>query len=148
MEESEIKRHTLVDPATLRTLVDHRLLRADQTVDGTYYELSHDSLIQPVLGSRRSLAFLAGWHLFVGIVGLFFGGLYLAMVPFMPLAYFFSESRGSEGDWFLLMITPFSALLGWIFWRGGVRNIKKFKDMRRRLRISRRTAPEIEGRAT
>jgi hypothetical protein len=148
MEESEIKRHTLVDLATLRALVDHRLLRADQTADGTYYELSHDSLIQPALGSRGSLAFRAGWHLFVGLVGLLFGGLYLALAPFMPLGYFFKESSDSQGDWVFVVLTPVFALLGWIFWRAGVRNIKEFKDMRRRFRISRRTAPEIKGRAT
>lgn len=34
-------------------LVDRRLLRSDQRADSTYYELSHDMLIEAVLATRR-----------------------------------------------------------------------------------------------
>lgn len=53
MEETEIERLLRIKPSTLRALVDQRLLRADQSADGIYYELSHDSLIGPVLDSQR-----------------------------------------------------------------------------------------------
>ena len=33
--------------------MDRRLLRSDQRADGTFYELSHDTLIEPVLATRR-----------------------------------------------------------------------------------------------
>lgn len=53
MEESEINTLLGVRPVTLQALVDGRLLRVEQSVNGKYYELSHDSLIQTVLHSRR-----------------------------------------------------------------------------------------------
>jgi hypothetical protein len=53
MEESEITRLLGLRVDTLRTLVDRRLLRSDQTAYGTYYELSHDSLVKPISNSRR-----------------------------------------------------------------------------------------------
>src|SRR5262249_43806037 len=145
--ESEIKRHTSVDPTTLRTLVDHRLLRADQTPEGTYYELSQDSLINAVLGSSRwSFTFRAGLYLFAGALCLLFSFLFFCYVFVWPIVFWKSEH---EWDDFLMLglVVPFSGLVGWILWRAGIRNLKKYKDMRHRSRISRRTALPIE-RAT
>lgn len=53
LEQSEIRRLTGVSEATLETLVDRRLLRREQTPDADYYELSHDSLVLPIIDSRR-----------------------------------------------------------------------------------------------
>jgi hypothetical protein len=49
MEEYEIKRLLRVRGETLIQLADRRLLRADRTDSGTYYEISHDSLVKPIL---------------------------------------------------------------------------------------------------
>ena len=57
LEESEITRLTGVKAATLNLLVERRLLRVEPSDTGAYYELSHDSLVAPVLESRR------GWFL-------------------------------------------------------------------------------------
>src|SRR5262249_42969318 len=100
MEESEIKRHTMVDSTTLRTLVAGRFLRANQTHAGTYYELSHDSLINAVLGSSRwSLAFRAGWYLVVGIFSMILGigGLISAFAVPIVLPIFFVIDQEYKG---------------------------------------------------
>jgi hypothetical protein len=145
MEESEIKRHTFVDSATLHTLVDHRLLRAEQTAEGTYYELSHDSLINAVLGSSRwSLTFRAGAYLIVGVASWVVVILALSPLVFLPLA-FFTQSLSQEDLWTAVIVLPLNLVAGWIGWRAGIQNIAKFKDMRRRSKILRRAAYEIEA---
>lgn len=53
LEESEVLRLTGVKASSLQVLVDQRLLRRENTADGCYYELSHDSLVAPVLDSTR-----------------------------------------------------------------------------------------------
>jgi hypothetical protein len=146
MEESEIKRHTSVAPATLRTLVDHRLLRADQTAGGTYYELSHDSLINAVLGSSRwSLVCRAGAYLIVGLLSCLLGISALIALILTPVGYL-AGSAGTKEDLLLLVtLLPIYLLVCWIAWGAGTQNLKKFKDMWRRSRITRRATYEIEG---
>src|SRR4029079_1675261 len=53
LEEKEIERRYQVPRAALRLLVDRRLLRGEPRVGSTYYELSHDTLVEPILTSRR-----------------------------------------------------------------------------------------------
>ena len=53
LEEKDIQERYKVDTTTLQTLVDTRLLRKEERQEVFYYELSHDSLAQPVLNSRR-----------------------------------------------------------------------------------------------
>jgi hypothetical protein len=83
LEESEIKRILKLDVSTLQTLVQGRLLRANTAADQTYYELSHDSLIRPILASRRTSLFIQSALLLVVAI---FGLLYavdLIMVPIL-----------------------------------------------------------------
>ncbi|MFK8017828.1 MAG: SUMF1/EgtB/PvdO family nonheme iron enzyme [Gammaproteobacteria bacterium] len=67
IEESGLQRVYKLQPKTLRTLVDRRLVRKDTRpgLEGFYYELSHDSLVEPVRKLRarsrlRGLTILAG----------------------------------------------------------------------------------------
>ena len=53
IEEHEIHRQLKLSGEILGKLVDRRLLRSDQRADSTYYELSHDTLVEPVLATRR-----------------------------------------------------------------------------------------------
>jgi formylglycine-generating enzyme required for sulfatase activity len=53
LEEGEIQRAYRLDQAALTDLVERRLLRADTRVASVYYELSHDTLVPPILESRR-----------------------------------------------------------------------------------------------
>jgi len=53
LEEEEIQRAYRLPKTVLVELVERRLLRADTRVDSVYYELSHDTLVPPILESRR-----------------------------------------------------------------------------------------------
>lgn len=53
LEEEHIKRKYKVTGNLLSRLVDNRLLRSESRVGSFYYELSHDTLVQPILTSRR-----------------------------------------------------------------------------------------------
>src|SRR4029077_21093397 len=66
LEERELQRQGKLPPDTFRQLVERRLLRTDRRSDSTYYELSHDALVQPVLASRRTQALVVGWVAILG----------------------------------------------------------------------------------
>ncbi len=52
--EGQILKTYQIKPATLRQLVDAHLLRAEPSLSGGYtYELSHDTLVAPVLKAKR-----------------------------------------------------------------------------------------------
>lgn len=53
MHEGQIQQFFKVSPALLKTLVDTHLLRAEPTERGYSYELSHDTLILPVLEAKQ-----------------------------------------------------------------------------------------------
>jgi tetratricopeptide (TPR) repeat protein len=53
LEEGYIARRYNVSRKLLSHLVDGRLLRSESRVGSFYYELSHDTLVQPILESRR-----------------------------------------------------------------------------------------------
>jgi formylglycine-generating enzyme required for sulfatase activity len=53
LEEGEIQRTYGVDRDALARLVELRLLRADTRVGSVYYELSHDTLVRPILDERQ-----------------------------------------------------------------------------------------------
>jgi hypothetical protein len=53
-EESTIKQDDGVGPGVLQAMVEHRLLRKEPRVGDNYYELTHDTLIEPIQLSRRA----------------------------------------------------------------------------------------------
>lgn len=61
LEEGEVERLTGLSAEQLRTLVDSRLLRVDRRTDSSYYELSHDTLVAPILSTFRASGLLLGW---------------------------------------------------------------------------------------
>ncbi len=52
-EEERIRRKYKVSRETLSQLVDSRLLRSEPRLGSVYYELSHDTLVQPILKSSQ-----------------------------------------------------------------------------------------------
>ena len=52
LERDEIAARYGVSAATLDELVDQRLLRAEPRVGSAYYELSHDTLLRPIVADR------------------------------------------------------------------------------------------------
>jgi hypothetical protein len=61
LNEYEIRQQLGLYRETLQQLVNKRLLRSDSRADTTYYELSHDALVEPVLTATRARALLFGW---------------------------------------------------------------------------------------
>jgi hypothetical protein len=53
LEEHQIHRELHLPRETLGRLVGARLLRSESRSDNTYYELSHDALVEPILASNR-----------------------------------------------------------------------------------------------
>lgn len=53
LEEGEIERQFKIPPPALLQLVDRRLLRAEPRLGSKFYELSHDTLVDPILESRK-----------------------------------------------------------------------------------------------
>src|SRR5262249_36355138 len=61
LNEYQIRQQLGLYRETLQQLVNKRLLRSDSRTDTTYYELSHDALVEPVLTATRAQALLFGW---------------------------------------------------------------------------------------
>ena len=81
LEERELQRQLRLSAGTLTRLVETRLLRTDRRSDSTYYELSHDALVEPVLASRRTQALAVGWaQLLAGWTLCILSGVALLMV--------------------------------------------------------------------
>ncbi len=53
LEEEEIKRKFHVPEKELNALVNDRLLRAEPRVGSVYYEISHDTLVEPIRESQK-----------------------------------------------------------------------------------------------
>jgi hypothetical protein len=81
IEETEVTRVYKVKPATLTRLVDGRLLRVDQTEIGKYYELSHDSLIKPIMQSEKIWLILDAF-LWVAVILI---AITIAIVPLIDM---------------------------------------------------------------
>ncbi len=68
--ENNIKKVYKLRPPALQTLVDARLLRKEERLESYYYELSHDSLTQPILHSRPRWRMPRSFKIGLGVVGL------------------------------------------------------------------------------
>ena len=82
LEETEIRRQLGLSKETLKQLVASRLIRAESRSDSTYYELSHDALVEPILASQHRKATVRGWFgvTFGALLFLFFTVLLLLSV--------------------------------------------------------------------
>jgi hypothetical protein len=145
IEEHEIQRQLKLSDEILGRLVDRRLLRSDQRADSTYYELSHDTLIEPILAaSTRAIkrkflglltactgaliSLLAASFLFFGLWILY---VHLAYVFAMPLPKDFQQQH--EPNFYLnlaigilvIYVPPF-AFLGIFLCRRGIRTFRGY----------------------
>ncbi len=83
VEGRELRLQLKLPPEILNDLVERRLLRTDRRSDSTYYELSHDALVQPVLEGRRVQALVVGGAaVLAGAVCLLVGALLFLLVIF------------------------------------------------------------------
>jgi Novel STAND NTPase 1 len=95
LEENELRRQLDLPKETLGRLVASRLLRSENRSESTYYELSHDALVEPILASRRLKAQV------MGMLGIGSGAavflLSLALILVITVA-FFTEGYEFESE--------------------------------------------------
>jgi hypothetical protein len=100
VERTEIRRVLKLQSATLASLVEARLLRSDQRADSWYFELSHDSLIAPILASRKTQAMALGIAgLILSLVLALFSLGVLAVAVFFIVMPFISNDRVPAEAW-------------------------------------------------
>ena len=129
LEERELQRQLRLPHDTLSQLVERRLLRTDRRSDSTYYELSHDALVQPVLASRRTQALVVGWAAVVGgsIFSLGAAALIAATIAF---AFSHENERSLASSLAIVMLVAVALLVGFpgIVWlRAGIRTRKRYR---------------------
>ena len=91
LDEAEIKRILKLKSDTLGQLVNRRLLRADQRADSWYYELSHDSLIEPVVARTKVRGIVLGVS---GLIGSAIAG-FVAIILFIAMGVAMVEAMHS-----------------------------------------------------
>jgi photosystem II stability/assembly factor-like uncharacterized protein len=133
VEERELLRQLKLPRETMSQLVERRLLRTDRRSDSTYYELSHDALVQPVLASRRVQAMVVSWAaVLAGSI------VCLAAATFILLCGFtiFSGTANTSSTYIVL---PLFAVLSLFVGAGG---LAWFRSGLQRLRRYRRHTPD------
>lgn len=128
IEEHEIHRQLTLSGEILGKLVDRRLLRSDQRADSTYYELSHDTLVEPVLATRRVKGRLLGaLTICAGVLVSLLIGLGVLVV----LAVLSGPTQ-SETEIFNLLLGAllffFLGSLGISLFRRGVRTFRRYRS--------------------
>ncbi|MGD1108638.1 MAG: YCF48-related protein [Terracidiphilus sp.] len=132
VEERELLRQLKLPRETLSQLVERRLLRTDRRSDSTYYELSHDALVQPVLASRRVQALVVSWAaVLAGSITCLAAGAFILLC----VVTVFSGSVKSTSDYFFL---PLFVVLSLFLGAGG---LAWFRSGQQRLRRYRRHTP-------
>jgi len=130
IEERELQRQLKLRPQTLSQLVDCRLLRTDRRSDSTYYELSHDALVQPVLASRRTQALVAGWAAVVAGSVVSFAAVG-AIVLFIFVLIFDKSLRSNPYDILGVFICEVASVgigsLGASWLRSGLRKRRRYR---------------------
>jgi hypothetical protein len=108
--------------------VRSRLLRTEARAGNTYYELSHDALLEPVLASQRLRALVTGW-LQAGLAGsvvISIGGLVLWIPEFVwsdP-----SEKRLIGGVVILLCPALLVGKVAWSAVHRGLSRVRRFAE--------------------
>lgn len=146
IEEHELRKQLRLSERALAQLVDSRLLRTDRRSDSTYYELSHDALVEPVLATRRTQALLLGWS------AILFGSIGICVSAFLVLGFVAiliwpQISVGTEvaGSMFVIVSGSGLFLLARQILRAGWRSHRRFRP--RRVRVVEQAVPEfVRGR--
>lgn len=155
LEENEIRRQLKLPSETLIKLVDRRLLRSDQRADSTYYELSHDTLVEPVLATRRmagrslgSLTVIVG-ALFLLIGGL--GALGLSITLYQDIfgsgievpehlrgvdPEIYKQGIRSQAILGLIFGLPLFLFFGVIAFRRGIRTFRRYRSLRGKIKAT------------
>jgi photosystem II stability/assembly factor-like uncharacterized protein len=133
VEERELRRQLKLPAETLSHLVERRLLRTDRRSDSTYYELSHDALVQPVLASRRVRAIVVSWATVIaGSIVLLMAASGVGIVVVGGIATFIDKNtRMSVIEYFWIacfgVLSWFVGVLGVAWFRAGLRRRRRYR---------------------
>jgi photosystem II stability/assembly factor-like uncharacterized protein len=127
VEERELRRQLKLPVETLSHLVESRLLRTDRRSDSTYYELSHDALVQPVLASRRMQALFVGWSALAAGSVVILSALFLLVVAVAMLNDSPKTGATYSGAVFLAFTAVVLGRLGGAWFRSGRRRQKRYR---------------------
>jgi hypothetical protein len=134
LEENELRRQLDLPKETLSRLVASRLLRSENRSESTYYELSHDALVEPIFASRRTKARVMGAFGIGSGALLFLLSLFavVAMVYYMLTEYVFasetSEFVGEVIGLFLVMLGGLGIVVSSaMLLRGSARSILRYR---------------------
>ncbi len=137
LEENELRRQLDLPKETLSQLVASRLLRSENRSESTYYELSHDALVEPIFASRRTKARVIGAFGIGSGTLLFLFSLFgvLAMIYYMFTEYVFATETGEfVGEvigLFLVMLGGLGIVASSaILLRGSARSILRYRRAR------------------
>ena len=137
LEENELRRQLDLPKETLSQLVASRLLRSENRSESTYYELSHDALVEPIFASRRTKARIMGAFGIGSGALLFLLSLFavLAMQYYLLTEYVFatetSEFVGEVIGLFLVMLGGLGIVVSSaILLRGSARSILRYRHAR------------------
>jgi hypothetical protein len=161
LEEHEIHGQLKLSRETLGRLVAARLLRSENRSENTYYELSHDALVEPILASGRNKARV------MAMLGIGYGALLILFFSLIALGGFVALLTGltsakDGGDRVLIVVAAcIAALLLPIVvlpvaqLRGSARSLRRYRRSRTRVvagpdkRLSGATSPsEMNHRTT
>lgn len=130
IEEHEIVSLLKVSSTTLQYLVEKRLLRSDQRTESTYYELSHDTLVNSIMSSNRfSSCLISGIKLSVSLI--------LLLIALVLAVFFFDAAPKNELTENLILFIIGSAILIPMFYMG-ILAIKRNWHHYRKYRISQK----------
>jgi hypothetical protein len=134
IDGNEIHRQLKLSGEVLGKLVNRRLLRSDQRADSTYYQLSHDTLLEPVMTTRRvKRRFLGSLVVCAGALLLLASVVSTLGVLLMPIGVVYERSikaAKSETLWYI----RFSVIGTLIFFvaissfRWGVRTFRRYRS--------------------
>ena len=113
VDREQIERSLTLDANTLQHLVDRRLLRLDHRADRSYFELSHDNLVEPILATSRVRGMM------VGGLKLFGSGLLGLLALASLLAGGLEVGQGLDG----LFVVTFVGLALWLATSGARQSV-------------------------
>ncbi len=128
VEERELLRQLKLPRETLSQLVERRLLRTDRRSDSTYYELSHDALVQPVLASRRVQAMVVSWvAVLAGSVVCIAAAAFIMLCLYTVLFGTSNTTRSQFGLSLFAFLSLFVGAGGLAWFRSGLRRLRRYR---------------------
>lgn len=134
LEENEIRRQLDLPKEALSQLVESRLLRSENRSESTYYELSHDALVEPILATRRIKAQVMGaFGIGSGAVLFILSSIAILVVLYYLLtehvfATATSDFAGEVIGFFLIILGAFGIIVSSvILLRGSARSILRYR---------------------